>query len=194
MFCNWLTEMRDGNTTNVVYTGIDTTWDHTETVENADRNGYRLPTSQEWEYASRYIGTTAPTGGNLATEYVAQSYNEGHATLTAGYYWTPADYASGATKDYTNATETRAVAWYSGDPAMGGDKLMPVSQKTANQLGLYDMSGNVWEWCFTASGSYRVLRGGSWLFTAVYVQVGFWGSYDPFYEYNYLGFRFARTQ
>lgn len=194
MFCNWLTEMRDGNTTNVVYTGIDTTWYHAETVENADRNGYRLPSSEEWEYASRYIGTTAPTVGNLATEYVAQSHNGGHATLTAGYYWTPADYASGAIWDYTNALDTRSVAWYSGDPAMGGDKLMPVSQKTANQLGLYDMSGNVWEWCFTASGSGRVGRGGGWYDTAVAVQVGFWSRSAPNGEGSDVGFRFARTQ
>jgi formylglycine-generating enzyme required for sulfatase activity len=195
MFCNWLTEMRDGSTTNAVYTGIDTTWDHTETVENADRNGYRLPSSGEWEYAARYIGTTAPTEGNLATEYVAQSYNSGHATLTAGYYWTPADYASGAIRDYNNATDTRAVAWYSGDPAMGGDKLMQITQKTANQLGLYDMSGNVWEWCFTAaSGVARVVRGGSWHIFAVNMQVGSWSFYDPRNGNSVLGFRFARTQ
>lgn len=110
MFCNWLTEMRDGNTSNLVYTGIDATWEHDETVEDAAKNGYRLPSSQEWEYAARYIGTTVPTKGTLATEYVAQNVNSGHATLTAGYYWTPAGYASGAIRASTNATETRAVS------------------------------------------------------------------------------------
>jgi len=50
MFCNWLTEMRDGNTTNVVYTGISESWNHTDTVENTDKTGYRLPSSEEWEY------------------------------------------------------------------------------------------------------------------------------------------------
>jgi formylglycine-generating enzyme required for sulfatase activity len=194
IFCNWLTEMRDGNTTNVVYTGIDTTWDHTETVENADRIGYRLPSSEEWEYAARYIGTTAPTQGDLATEYVAKSHNSGHSTLTSGYYWTPADYASRAIRDYSNETETRAVAWYSGDPLMGGDKLMVVAQKTANQLGLCDMSGNVWEWCFTAREASRVRRGGSWGSTAHGLQVGLWSSIDPNYESYVIGFRFTRTQ
>ncbi|MBP7582559.1 MAG: SUMF1/EgtB/PvdO family nonheme iron enzyme [Spirochaetes bacterium] len=195
MFCNWLTEMRDGNTTNVVYTGIDTTWVDTETVENADRNGYRLPSSQEWEYSARYIGTTLPIGGNLSTEYVAQGVNSGHATLTAGYYWTPADYASGAIRDYNNVTDTRAVAWYSGDPDMGGsDTLMPVAQKTANHLGLYDMSGNVWEWCFDLIGSCRVYRGGSWNNTAIPMQVGYLFYNPPSSEYIVIGFRFARTQ
>jgi len=197
MFCNWLTEMRDGNTTNVVYTGIDTTWVHTETDEDAAKTGYRLPSSEEWEYAARYIGTTAPTEGDLATEYVAKSHNLGHDTLTAGYYWTPADYSSGAIGDYTNETETRAVAWYSEDSDMTTSPtncLMPVAQKTANQLGIRDMSGNVWEWCFTASVSYRVGRGGNWFQPAELMQVGFWAGGDPSSEFSILGFRFARTQ
>jgi len=197
MFCNWLTEMRDGNTANVVYTDIDTTWDHTETVENADRTGYRLPSSEEWEYAARYIGTTAPTEGDLPAEYVAQDHNDGDSTLTAGYYWTPADYASGAIKDYNNVQATRAVAWYEGDTDMTtypADCLMPVAQKTANQLGLYDMSGNVWECCFTVRGSGRVRRGGSFNGSAGNMQVGSWYFNDPRQEYGNFGFRFARTQ
>ncbi|MBN1522952.1 MAG: SUMF1/EgtB/PvdO family nonheme iron enzyme [Spirochaetales bacterium] len=193
MFCNWLTEMRDGTTDNEVYTGIGSIWDHSETVDNNERNGYRLPSSEEWEYAARYIGTTTPTGGNLRTEYVAQSFNSGDATLTAGYYWTPSDYASGAMRDYSNETDTRAVAWFTGDPDMSGDKLMPVAQKAANQLGLYDMSGNVWEWCFTG-GSTRIGRGGSWISTAVYMQVGYWSESYPDDAYNGSRFRFARTQ
>lgn len=195
MFCNWLTEMRDGGTANVVYTGIDTDWDHTETIENADRNGCRLPSTQEWEYAARYIGTTAPSEGALTDEYVAQNHNGGDATLTEGYCWTPADYASGAIKDCTNENETRAVGWYSGDPDMGGsDQLMPVGQKTANQLGLFDMSGNVVEWCFTVSGAGRVVRGSRYEPSASDLQVGSWTAFRLSAAGGYIGFRLAMTQ
>lgn len=76
----------------------------------------------------------------------------------------------------------------------GSDKLMPVAQKSANQLGLYDMSGNVWEWCFTVNGLFRVSRGGNWRDSAVFMRVGFWSSYDPTFKCYDLGFRFARTQ
>lgn len=194
MFCNWLTEMRDGNSKNVVYSGIDTDWDHNETVETAANTGYRLPSNQEWEYSARYIGTIEPTQGNLPTEYVAQNVRGGHSTLTSGYYWTPYYYVSGAIKSSANQTESRAVAWYTGDPLMNGDKLMPVAQKIANQIGLRDMSGNAWEWCFTLDGPGRVLRGGGFYYSVDNALVGVWGSQTPDFLGYEVGFRFARTQ
>ncbi len=47
LFCNWLTEMRDGHTNNVAYTGFSADWDHADTVAIPERDGYRLPTQEE---------------------------------------------------------------------------------------------------------------------------------------------------
>jgi len=154
-------------------------------------DGYRLPTSYEWEMAARWIGTTLPTGFTALTTTVASDT----------YYWTPGNYASGATKPaehvsgsgwaqplIDNKIATLTVAWhrlYDND-SIATKEVGPVTdmivftQKTvnsheelvlpddddnveeivftANQLGLYDMSGNVFEWTFTW---YKDLPGGS---------------------------------
>jgi len=159
--------------------------------DNLIRTGYRLPTSKEWEYSARYVGTDA----DGRTDYVSQDTNGGHADLTEGYFWTPAAYASGG----TDSVNFDLFAWY-GDNTGDPKKTQPVGQKPAagNGLVLYDMSGNVWEWCFTLTVDYgynvRVIRGGSWSNSTSNMQVGYWNYKFPFNELNYVGFRFARTK
>lgn len=105
---------------------------------------------------------------------------------------------------YAGSNTLSDVAWY-GDNS--SSKTHPVQQKQANELGLYDMSGNVYEWCQDwfggysssaqtnptgpVSGSYRVGRGGSWSGNARYCRVSLRYSYTPANYFNVLGLRLA---
>ena len=104
---------------------------------------------------------------------------------------------------YAGSNMIDAVAWYSDN---SGSSTHPCGSKRANALGIYDMSGNVWEWCKDwysssypsydtnnptgpSSGSYRVERGGSWGSDASVCRVADRGSCSPGNRYYNLGFR-----
>jgi formylglycine-generating enzyme required for sulfatase activity len=210
-FCNWITEMRDGNTTNLVYSWVDNgdgggtasngIWEAGETDADTSKTGYRIPSKYEWEYAARYIGTSAPsTGDDLDAECVY--YNKGGAflALTPGYYWTPGDYASGASKNITNISETGAVAWYDDNSdsvhvvgTAGSGGTIPRTGN-ANALGIYDMSGNMGEWCFDAEGSERIIKGAHYDSPTDFLRTGRESTLAPEYISAYRGMRFARTK
>jgi formylglycine-generating enzyme required for sulfatase activity len=199
MLCNWLTEMEEGHTGNLVYSGIDTDlWNDSAIIEDRTRTGYRLPNRNEWECAARWFGTD-PAG---RTDLVSRGVNGGDADLTAGFWWLPGNYTSGASAPYTDQEACRRVAVFFDDnttknpvePAATGS----LGKNGVNALGLYDMSGNVREWVMDwtpgMTGDPFVILGGSWNSVPHFLQIGGWFNvHNPYYEYEDIGFRLCRT-
>lgn len=168
-YANWRSAME----------GRTPSYDTTTWACDFNAGGYRLPTEAEWEKAAR--------GGNHSPYY--------------RYPW--GDTLDGSKANY----------WGSGDPFETGNYpwTTPVGYYMANGYGLYDMTGNVWEWCndwYTgysvcnpspcvnprgpASGSYRVLRGGSWISNDYNLTCAARFNGGPFFLYFHtVGFRLA---
>jgi formylglycine-generating enzyme required for sulfatase activity len=124
--------------------------------------------------------------------------------------WEYAARSGGKAEKYAGGSDIDAVAWYG---ANSGRSTHPVGTKAPNGLGIYDMSGNVWQWCediyddnayvkhqhnnpvSTSGGSLRVLRGGSWFRDATWARCTFRGYFDPTStKMGFgLGFRLVRT-
>lgn len=108
---------------------------------------------------------------------------------------------------YSGSFNISDVAWYNGN---SGNKIHPIGMKQANELGVYDMSGNVNEWCQdwygsyvsssqtnplgANSGSFRVCRGGSWYFGTVNCRSSFRSRGNPDTRSRYLGFRLVLSE
>lgn len=89
---------------------------------------------------------------------------------------------------YAGSNNLDEVGWYNEN---AGSKTHPVGTKAPNELGIYDMSGNVWEWCEDEIGTDRVFRGGSWSNSAVRCRAAFRNGWLPQGRFSDLGFRLA---
>jgi len=107
---------------------------------------------------------------------------------------------------FSGSDNLGSVAWCSEN---SNSKTHPVGTKQANELGIYDMTGNIWEWCSdwydakyygsspstnpqgASSGSDRVFRGGGWSYLASYCRVAFRYLNTPDYRDYFIGFRLA---
>jgi len=144
------------------------------------------------------------SGNNIGCDWNANGYR-----LPTEAEWEYA--AKGGNLDtivylYSGSNSVDDVAWYNGNSR----RTHPVGTKAPNSLGLYDMSGNVYEWCWDWYGSYSneaqtdprgpstgadcVVRGGSWYLSAQDVRSSYRGRNALTYGFNGLGFRLVRSE
>jgi formylglycine-generating enzyme required for sulfatase activity len=166
-------------------------------VDGWERLLFRLPTEAEWEYAGR-AGTT---GDTYAGDLDLKSRDQTKAELLDSIAWYGGN--SGHEYDLKKSMEMTWLADLQDEENRGGTR--KVAQKAPNPWGLYDMLGNVWEWCQDWCGDYRaehvvdptgptggtarVVRGGSWSNPARILRSACRGGDDPGYRFNALGFR-----
>ena len=143
---------------------------------------FKLPTEAQWEYAAR--------GGRLSKGY---KYSGSNNLGEVGWYWE------------NSGDRVLTGEWKIKKVDRNHCRTHRVSEKQPNELGLYEMSGNVYEWCEdwygnyssdsqrdplgATSGSGRVSRGGSWLYEVRFCRVSFRYYFAPDYRFINLGFR-----
>jgi len=161
---------------------------------NMAKNGYRLPTEAEWEKAARggLTGNRFPWG-NFITE------SQANYSAAPFAYWYDLGPYSGFNTNFNN----------------GSAYTSPVGSFAPNSYGLYDMAGNVFQWCwdwdaappYPAGSAYlggtnptgpgpgsglRVVRGGAWNFNADVARCADRGNVEPYYADGFIGFRCVR--
>jgi formylglycine-generating enzyme required for sulfatase activity len=172
---------------------VDVSWNDAmafcEWLSQEEGQSYRLPTEAEWEYACRARRTTRYSSGD-DPESLATVANVADGTARERY------------PDWTFAIKAKDVFIFTA----------PVGRFLPNAFGLFDMHGNVWEWCADYSASdyyaksppadpqnqsrtpFRVLRGGSWFSEPRYCRSAGRAWYMPGARNGILGFRVVRVR
>ena len=163
-----------------------------------DCPGYRLPTEAEWEFAARAESTTAYFNGDSTLSY-AESIQGGAEAILGSIGW----YSGNSEVTYNGCEDNSS----SGGANCAGTH--PVAEKSANDWGLYDISGNVFEWTWDfyqenlsadetdptgpSSGSGNTLRGGSWKSASTFSRSAARYNITPGTQRNFIGLRPVRT-
>ncbi|MFC1724643.1 formylglycine-generating enzyme family protein [candidate division KSB1 bacterium] len=179
-FCNWLSKKANLPIAYDVKTGSLLDKDGNPTKDITKVKGFRLPTEAEWEFAAREKGKKNRFGnGSNISKFSEISFD-----------------ASRGDYSYTEKSGFRKGT-------------LPVGSFKPNSLGLYDMSGNAWEWCSDSYNTYSdeyqinpvftnnpngVLRGGRWGGDAFEIRVFKRDPYHKMNRCNNSGFRIAKTK
>jgi formylglycine-generating enzyme required for sulfatase activity len=185
-YCN-ARSRKEGLTPAYTVSGENVTW-------NRAANGYRLPTEAEWEYACRAETITPFNTGNNITVQQADYYGTYPYNIEQNYF-------------SQNKLDVR--------PGEYRERTVSVGSFAANKWGLYNMHGNVWEWCWdwygeysntasvasatatdpigVSSGTFRVNRGGGWNDFAKNLRSAYRAATPPNNGSFNLGFRLARN-
>ena len=170
-----------------------------------DADGYRLPTSMEWELAARCPSKSIFENSVSFIQKDGTTYYflKGNSISSSS-----CPYANKDVGEVSNETLHENIRKENDLFAVYGNfwngktwirkgikSTEPVSFKKANRLGIYNMSGNAAEWCFdwAKEGEHRIYRGGAYFNLSRELQVGVFDKDSPSYIFYGLGFRLARN-